>query len=83
MYIERGIYDWRQTAAIVTMIYIAVPAKKNKMDPELINPYIQLKSQTGRSRNAVSLAQIAQLMPGVRVIDKRLTANPEENKPCT
>jgi len=30
-----------------------------------------LKSQSGRSRKAVSLAAIAQLMPGVRVIDKR------------
>ncbi|MDD4539720.1 MAG: hypothetical protein PHT80_11950 [Lentisphaeria bacterium] len=71
MYIERGIYDWRQTAAIVTMIYMTVPAKKKKMDPESINPYIQLKSQAGRSRKSVSLAAIAQLMPGVRVIDKR------------
>lgn len=71
MYIERGIYDWRQTAAIVTMIYMTVPADKKKMDPESINPYIQLKRQTGRCRKVVSLAAIAQQMPGVRVIDKR------------
>ena len=48
-----------------------MPAKKKKMDPESINPYIQLKSQSGRSRKSVSLAAIAPLMPGVRVIDKR------------
>ncbi len=32
---------------------------------------------------ASPLAAVAVLIPGLRVMDKRLTANPEENKPCT
>jgi hypothetical protein len=82
MYIERGIYDWRQTAAIVTMIYMAAPAKKKKMDPESINPYILLKRQAGQKRKPLSLAAIARLMPGLRIIDKRTTENQQENIPC-
>lgn len=82
MYIERGIYDWRQTTALITMIYMATPAKKDRIDPESINPYIQMKNQTAHRRKTVSLAAVASQVPGVRIINKRIKANPKESKPC-
>lgn len=84
MYIERGIYDWQQTATIVTMIYTAAPGRKKRMDPESINPYLQIKRHFKETRKRISLSALGRLIPGVRVIDQRSqpTENPTESRSC-
>ncbi len=71
MYIERGIYDWRQTAAIV----ISNSRRKNTRIDDL-NPFLQLKKDlasitTEQKKRCTSLADLARKLPGVKVIDKR------------
>ena len=71
MYIERGIYDWRRTAALITMIYNTIPARKSKLDPEGINPFLQLKTKKRQPSSRIPLSELEHLMPGIKVVDQR------------
>ena len=76
MYIERGIYDWRRTTALLTMIYTAATGRRSGLDGDSMNPFLLLKNgKTTGTLKRLSLSGLANAIPGIKVIDKRQKSN--------
>lgn len=71
MYIERGIYDWRQTSALLATIFMAAPGRKSKIDSNKLNPFLLIKHGEKDSFERLPLSSLPDIMPGIKVIDKR------------
>jgi hypothetical protein len=76
MYIERGIYDWRRTTALLTMIYTAATGRRSELDGDSMNLFLLLKNgKTTGTLKRLSLSGLANAIPGIKVIDKRQKSN--------
>jgi len=71
MYIEKGAYDWWRTAATVTAIYRSAGGKK-QMDPRKLNPFIE-QTASPAAKPRMSLLELANALPGIKIVDKRKT----------